>query len=181
MPAHARVGLPRNLIEVCRIEVTRTFPLESGGVLMGRRIGPNEWLVDHVIGPGPRATHQRYRFSPDLDWQHEQIAAWFHATNGQSTYLGDWHSHPGARHGRLSYVDRAACRTILRSPASQCDRVLMAIVWGSPEGWDLDVWACELGVGWIWGAGVLVSHVGVTDDLANKTPSDAKPNRRTDK
>lgn len=163
MPAQAQVALPRNLIEAFQTEATRTFPLESGGVLMGERTGPSDWRVDHVIGPGPHAKHQRYRFSSDPDWQHERIAARFHTTNGRSTYVGDWHSHPGARHGRLSYVDRAACRTILRSPDSRCNRVLMAIVWGSPSDWDFDIWACELGLGWIWNAGVLVSHVDVTD------------------
>ena len=156
MRARPHLSLPRNLLDACQVEATRTFPLESGGVLMGERLAQDWWRIDHVIGPGPAARHERYRFTPDPDWQHERIAERFRSTGGQSTYLGDWHSHPGARHGRLSYIDRGAARTILRSPDSQCDLVLMGIVWGGPDDWGIDLWACELGAGWLWSSGVLV-------------------------
>ncbi|MET3654421.1 hypothetical protein [Dyella japonica] len=76
---------------ICEAEASTTFSLESGGVLMGRQQGKNFWQVDHVIGPGQNAVHGRFRFIPDLPWQHEQIAKRFYETNGQSTYLGDWH------------------------------------------------------------------------------------------
>lgn len=156
-----RLALSPNLIESCRIEATRTFPNESGGVLMGERLGPDRWKIDHIIGPGPGARHERYRFTPDPVWQHEQIAERFELTGGRSTYLGDWHSHPGARHGRLSYIDRGAARTILRSPDSQCSRVLMTIVWGQPGDWGMAVWACELGGRWPWNNGVLVAPIEI--------------------
>ena len=156
MRVRPHVALPANLLDACRIEANRTFPFESGGVLMGEQVGPDRWLIDHIIGPGPGARHERYRFTPDPAWQHERIAERFRATGGRSTYLGDWHSHPSAHHGRLSYIDRGAARTILRSPDSQCDRMLMAIVWGRPDNWNIDVWACELGSGWLWNNGVLV-------------------------
>ena len=161
MRSRLRMFLPRHLIDACKDEATHTFPLESGGVLMGERIGQDRWRVDHVIGPGPRARHERYRFTPDPAWQHTQIAERFKETGGQSTYLGDWHSHPGARHGRLSYIDRGAARTILRSPDSQCNRLLMAIVWGQAEDWSVNAWACELGGGWLWNNGVLVASIEI--------------------
>lgn len=161
MQSPPSLALPRNLLDACRAEATRTFPFESGGVLMGERLNPSRWRIDHVIGPGPDARHARYRFTPDPVWQHERIAERFQTTAGRSTYLGDWHSHPGAQHGRLSYVDRGAARTILRSPDSQCDRVLMAIMWGLPGDWEMDVWACELSSGWLWNSSVLVKQVEI--------------------
>lgn len=169
MQARLHLKFPRNLFEACRVEATRTFPLESGGVLMGERFGPDRWRVDHVIGPGPDARHERHRFTPDPAWQHERIAKRFLATEGRSTYLGDWHSHPGARHGRLSYIDRGAARTILRSPDSQCHRVLMAIVWGQLDEWDMEVSVCELGGGWLWNGGVSVeqTEIELSDRLGN--------------
>lgn len=169
MRARPHLAIPRNLLDGCRVEADRTFPLESGGVLMGERLSSECWRIDHIIGPGPGARHERYRFTPDPAWQHERIAERFLATGGRSTYLGDWHSHPGACHGRLSYVDRGAARAILRSPDSQCDRVLMAIVWGRPDDWDIDVWACELGSGWLWNSGMLVVQVetGWSDHLGD--------------
>lgn len=166
MTPKARLSLPRTLIEACGAEAARMFPLETGGALMGQRFGPDLWQVDHIIGPGPGARHERYRFQPDADWHHARIAERFHATGGCSTYIGDWHSHPRARHGRMSIVDRAAARTILRSPDSGCDRVLTGILWGDPNGWRLNAWACELDGGWPWNAGVAVVEVRVE-------PSDA--------
>lgn len=162
MPTSPHVALPPRLLETCLVEVTRTFPCESGGVFMGERLGSHRWRIDHVIGPGPGARHERYRFAPDPAWQHERIAERFRATNGRSTYLGDWHSHPGASHGRLSYVDRAAARTILRSPESQCDLLLMTVIWGQVNSWNLDVWSCELGGKWPWSRGVLVTPVDLS-------------------
>lgn len=159
MRARLHLAMQQHLVDACKAEATRTFPLESGGVLMGEPLGQDRWRVDHVIGPGPQARHERYRFTPDPTWQHAQIAERFKATSGQSTYLGDWHSHPGARHGRLSYIDRGAARTILRSPDSQCGRLLMVIVWGQAGDWCMDVWACELGGGWLWNNGVLVASI----------------------
>ena len=158
MRVRLHLVLPSSLIDACRIEATRTFPFESGGVLMGERLGSDRWLIDYVIGPGPDARHERYRFTPDPAWQHERIAERYQTTSGRSTYLGDWHSHPSARHGRLSHIDKGAARTILRSPESRCDRVLMAIVWGRPDDWRMDAWTCELGGGWLWGNGVLVAQ-----------------------
>jgi len=129
-----------SLCHVCEHEVTRMFPLESGGVLMGRRMGKDQWHVDHVIGPGPAARHERYRFSPDLDYQLEEIARRFTDTHGQSTYLGDWHSHPKARHGRLSYLDRRALGKIMDAPEAQCFAPLMMVLWGEPAAWTPTIW-----------------------------------------
>jgi integrative and conjugative element protein (TIGR02256 family) len=134
------VHLSRSLLRVCEREVTHAFPMESGGVLMGRRVGRHEWLVDQVVGPGPSAHHSRYRFSPDLDYQREQIAQRFIETQGQSTYLGDWHSHPQARHGRLSYLDRHVLGKIMDTPEAQRPTPLMMILWGTPAAWSPTIW-----------------------------------------
>ena len=134
------VYLSPALLTVCEWEVTRTFPLESGGVLMGTRVGDDVWHVDHIVGPGPRANHARYRFSPDLDYQTCEIAQQFHDTGGRSTYLGDWHSHPGATHGRLSYKDQGVLKKITNAPAAQCQVPLMMILWGQPDQWIPSLW-----------------------------------------
>lgn len=150
MSKPATVYLPASLLAQCDREVARTFPMESGGVLMGARIDNDHWRVDHVVGPGPAARHSRYRFSPDLPWQHDRIAERFHATGGASTYLGDWHSHPGARHGRLSHVDERALGAIIDSEAAQCPAPLMMILWGGPDAWQCAMWRARLEATW-WG------------------------------
>lgn len=120
---------------------------------MGRRTGVNEIVVDQVIGPGPNARHERYRFEPDIRWQHAKIADHYYATGGTSTYLGDWHSHPGAIHGRLSSIDRKALRIINSEPEAQCPEPLMVILWGKPEAWKIAVWQGRLRArSFLWGA-----------------------------
>ena len=97
-------------------------------------------IVDEVIGPGPNARQDRYRFEPDLVWQHARIAERYISTNGLSTYLGDWHSHPYASDGELSSIDRLALRTISKSSDAQCPEPIMLIFWGSPKKWSLSAW-----------------------------------------
>lgn len=166
----ARIALPCNLLDKCLDEASRTFPLESGGILMGQWLRPDLWQVDYVIGPGPQAHHERFRFSPDPDWQHDRIAERFRATGGRSTYLGDWHSHPNARHGRLSYTDKLAAQTILRSPQSQCERLLMMLVWGYPSSWKTSAWACETSAWKLWRSGVdvLAAEIHYTNGVLAK-------------
>lgn len=135
------IRMPRTLIAACEQEVSRTFPLESGGVLMGTRSDSGAWLIDHVIGPGPQAKHAAYSFYPDMAYQVQAIARRFAETGGRSTYLGDWHSHPRAMHGRLSTKDRSALKTIASAPAAQCPNPLMLILWGQPGAWEPALWS----------------------------------------
>jgi integrative and conjugative element protein (TIGR02256 family) len=110
---------------------------------MGRRVGADLWLVDFALGPGPMAKHERYRFSPDLDWQHARIADQFRASNGRSTYLGDWHSHPRASGGGLSALDIGALKTIIAAPEAMCSEPLMMILWGGEPEWAASAWCAR--------------------------------------
>lgn len=136
---------PAELLAQCKREVDATFPLESGGVLMGNWQSPTHVVIRAVIGPGPSAKHERFRFRPDLPWQHEQIAKHYTQSTGAVTYLGDWHSHPQANHGRLSYQDQVALSAIMSTPEAQCAEPVMAILWGNPDGWRLTVWQARDG------------------------------------
>lgn len=124
----------------CEIEIDRTFPDESGGVLMGHWLSTDHVMIDHVLGPGPAACHERFSFRPDLAWQHERIADIYERTFTQSTYLGDWHSHPNALSGRLSSKDKGVLAQIMGTPEAMCLEPLMGIFWGRPRAWELTVW-----------------------------------------
>jgi integrative and conjugative element protein (TIGR02256 family) len=116
---------------------------------MGRRRDKGFWEIDHVLGPGPNALHGRFRFAPDLHWQHGRIAEHFYETDGQSTYLGDWHSHPGARHGKLSPKDKSVIKTIIQAPGAMCELPLMMILWSGEPEWNAAVWAGRLTENWL--------------------------------
>src|SRR3712207_2886776 len=98
---HRRLTLPGALFASIVDEAYQHFPLETGGLLLGRT-GP-ERLVTCVIGPGPNATHERFRFNPDQRWQEDAVAAAW-KVDRDLEYLGDWHTHPTGR-PRLSKLD----------------------------------------------------------------------------
>lgn len=139
-PQRVLVTFSAELLAQAKCEVDATFPFESGGVLMGSWQSPTDVVVRAVIGPGPKAEHKLFAFRPDLTWQHEQIASHYLQSEGTVTYLGDWHSHPRAEHGRLSYRDQQALYSIMSTPEAQCPAPLMAILWGAPDAWSLSVW-----------------------------------------
>lgn len=143
------VQISRKFLSLCETEVSNTFPLESGGALMGRRLDKISWQIDHVIGPGPNAVHGLFCFAPDLLWQHERIAERFYETNGQSTYVGDWHSHPGASHGKLSQKDKNAIKTIIQAPEARCASPLMMILWSGEPEWKATIWTGHFTKNWL--------------------------------
>jgi integrative and conjugative element protein (TIGR02256 family) len=116
-------------------EAARAAPLESGGVLLGWQDPEGRKLViAGVVGPGPQATHRRTRFSPDNDWQCEQITAAYEESGRTVTYLGDWHSHPGGG-DTPSRRDERTARRIARARAARARHPVMLILSGGSEVW----------------------------------------------
>lgn len=109
--------------------VTRKLPQESGGVLMGYWGNPSEIVISKIIGPGPKAKHSRYSFTPDSEWQEHQISEVYNQSNRIITYLGDWHSHP-AGEGELSSRDYRTLKRIASFGPARTIRPIMAILHG---------------------------------------------------
>lgn len=128
----------------CVTLAEKQYPLESGGVLMGWRSNEITAVVTAMIGPGPKALHERYAFQPDQDWQNEQIALHYERSGRRETYLGDWHTHPDARNGTLSWTDRNVIGRIIAAPAARCPVPVMMILWGAPKSWSLSMWQGRL-------------------------------------
>lgn len=108
-------------------EAWARWPNETGGVLLGRRLCRNDHsaAVLHVVGPGPTARHDRYRFEPDANWQAAQVAVLW-AADPTLEYLGDWHTHPGGT-TRFSELDHAAARTIASAPMARQSKPFMLV------------------------------------------------------
>ncbi len=121
-------------------EVERAFPNETGGVLMGYwTVSGTDVVVTHMVGPGPLAMHRRTSFVPDADYHEQEIARLYNAANRQSTYLGDWHSHPNAA-AYLSPQDKRTLRRIAEHPDARAPRPVMAIMAGATP-WRVGMWA----------------------------------------
>jgi integrative and conjugative element protein (TIGR02256 family) len=126
MPALQPVILvEREHLEEMLLEGRRTFPLETGGVLMGF-VSAGRIVVTSVIGPGPRAVHRRRSFTPDAEWQQARVADLYEMSGRRDTYLGDWHTHPGGS-TRASFGDWVAAWTIARSHEARCPNPVMLI------------------------------------------------------
>ncbi len=125
-----------------RNEATKADDVETGGVLMGYTSDDHDTIViTDLIGPGTNATHRRTSFSPDLDFQERAIARIYRSSNRKTTYLGDWHSHPGGGH-RLSGIDRRTLRRIRDHADARISEPLM-IVAHARAPWDLTVWRLQ--------------------------------------
>ena len=115
-----------------RLEARSAAPLETGGMLLGYASPTNGGLfvIERMIGPGPNAHHARTRFEPDAPWQEEELAEVYKNSGRRTTYLGDWHSHPGA-HAIPSDLDRRTARAISRHRQARARRPLMLIIGGT--------------------------------------------------
>lgn len=108
-------------------------PLEVGGVLAGYW---NEGVavITDFVGPGDDAQHARYQFVPDDEYHAAEIARLYRASNGTTTYLGDWHTHPSGV-ARPSPLDKRTLRHIARAPEARCPEPLMILLAGENATW----------------------------------------------
>jgi integrative and conjugative element protein (TIGR02256 family) len=113
-----------------------SFPLETGGMLLGYRADNSDTVVTRIVGPGPKAKHSRYRFRPDTDYQQRLLEEHFYGTGGKETYLGDWHTHPEGSTS-MSHIDKRTLRRIAQTPSSATSDPVMAILAGAENGWEL--------------------------------------------
>lgn len=136
------VWIDRHVLQRMAAEATGAAPLETGGVLMGYTSqSGDEIIVSNFIGPGPKARHMRSSFAPDLDFQDHEIARRYRDSGRVTTYLGDWHSHPGGG-ARLSWIDRRTLRRIRDHEDARIPEPLMAVLHGSPP-FHLTVWRLQ--------------------------------------
>jgi len=134
----AKLWLPNELFETMKSHASAKFPFETGGILLGYTADNQDVVATHLIGPGPNARHEKYRFEPDGDFQQKEIEKVFRETGGRITYLGDWHTHPLGV-AVLSSTDKRTLEKIARSPETQNCHPLMAVLAGIPARWELNV------------------------------------------
>lgn len=115
-------------------EAERAYPLETGGILAGYVADCGGIVITGVSGPGPNATHDKFRFTPDHDWQCSFLDKLYLDSSGISVYLGDWHTHPNGR-PQMSRLDRKTLHAISLSREARCPSPLMVIGSGEPGDW----------------------------------------------
>lgn len=133
------VWISQETISQMLSEAERSFPNETGGVLIGYW-GKlyEEAVITQVTGPGPKAKHYPRSFFPDSAYQETEIANYYQASGRLYTYLGDWHTHPKAA-AYLSGTDKKTLRRIASHVEARAPVPLMAILGEGPE-WILKFW-----------------------------------------
>ena len=63
-----RIWLSDAVVSYITVEADRTWPLETGGVLVGYVADNDDMVILSASGPGPNASHKRYRFKPDHNY-----------------------------------------------------------------------------------------------------------------
>lgn len=116
------------------------LPNETGGVMMGYWSNAFECVITNIIGPGPKATHERFSFKPDSDFHTKEIAKVYNASGRIETYLGDWHTHPDSS-SYLSSTDEKTLKKISNHKPSRLAKALMLILGTDPE--ECCIWAIE--------------------------------------
>lgn len=111
-------------------------PNETGGILMGRKT-KSCFLISHIIGPGPKAIHNKSSFIPDNDYHTKEIENIHRETSGMIEYLGDWHTHPGEE-AYLSRRDKTTLKTIAEYEPARLPEPLMMILGTYP--FELKCW-----------------------------------------
>lgn len=138
------IWIPAYVTDICRSEASSKFPLESGGAFMGWWADDHNVVISAAIGPGPDAYHGSHAFQPDQDWQLEQIASHYEASDRRETYIGDWHSHPNAKSGSLSWTDRGVLKRIINTLAARAPTPIMVVLYGPKDEWSIIAWRAHL-------------------------------------
>lgn len=130
------VWLPKRLLTDMRTNAVGYLPDETGGMLLGYTRASRrhlDFVVTGLVAAGPNAQHKPNRFVPDGDWQQAKLERAYCDSHQVTSYLGDWHSHPGGR-PRPSGIDR---RTSARVAASRPARapIPLCLILGPRAGW----------------------------------------------
>jgi integrative and conjugative element protein (TIGR02256 family) len=144
-------------------EADRTYPRETGGVLIGYWSDAHTAVVTASIGPGPASVHNRYFYRHDHVWEASEIALHYERSGRSEVYIGDWHTHPDAPSGNLSVTDRCSIRSVIKSREARVSHPLMTVLFGRPDNWQPAIWSAEFMSGWVWRPRLVVHPVEVRE------------------
>lgn len=140
--------LPRRVADEIVAEADLWYDLETGGTFMGYWAGDRDVVVTSNIAAGPEATHERFRFEPDQEWQQNEIDLRYEGSGRLDNYLGDWHTHPNTTAAGLSWTDRSCARRVIETRAARQVRPVMLLLIGRPADWSFNPYVCTMRKKW---------------------------------
>ncbi|MBZ5613418.1 MAG: Mov34/MPN/PAD-1 family protein [Acidobacteriia bacterium] len=133
----SRVWIHDVVVAGIREDADHYYPAESGGILLGY-ISDREAVITAFVDGGPRAIRLRDGFIPDQEYHVDSIARVYRDSGYQTTYLGDWHSHPDGPLA-LSWRDRRTLRRIAGYREARLPTPVLIIIGGSND-WSIAAW-----------------------------------------
>lgn len=133
-----RILLSDEVMQQIQYFATQEFPLECGGVLVGRFRSIDGTPVIHSCSSPPadsKASRTQFeRGTEELqDYLNSQFSMGFQ-------YVGEWHTHPSGR-PVPSLVDRHTMFRIGGDRSYQMPRPILLIAGGTPSsGWKVNAW-----------------------------------------
>ncbi|MCE0498502.1 MAG: Mov34/MPN/PAD-1 family protein [Methylacidiphilales bacterium] len=82
--------LYRNLLPYCQTGKK----CETGGALAGYKLATNTWVISTLMHPSPKNKSGRTWLERDLVAAQEFVDRVHQQSEGQFTYIGEWHTHP---------------------------------------------------------------------------------------
>lgn len=127
----ANFGITRfhkNVIDrLCEFRQLKNNQLESGGVLIGKHLSlGNTILVDDITTPQQTDKQERHSYYRS-EIHSEIIHGLWEQSNGHSTYVGLWHTHPEP-YPNFSLVDRKDWLTALKNSHYEGSKLFFIIV-----------------------------------------------------
>lgn len=104
--SHYVVWLKESAYVALLVDAIRFMPKENGGVIIGYWGNEYEAVITKIVGPGPKAVHEKSSFTPDDDFHVKEVDRLYKESGRTETYLGDWHTHPNSS-AYLSSLNKA--------------------------------------------------------------------------
>jgi len=134
-----RVWIEESVTLAIASRAAASAPSEAGGVLAGWTDGDDIVIAFATVG-GPKAVATPTSYYPDHEWQERELERAFCRSDGDLTYMGDWHSHPSGP-SQLSRTDVSTLRAIVGVRPEGC----MLLCAPANADWGVSAWRLERG------------------------------------
>lgn len=143
------VWLPKSAWFSMHDLATKAWPSETGGVMCGYVARGNDVVVELLSNAGPQAEHTPGRYVPDYEFDIEFVAKAYGDSGRSTTYLGDWHTHPGGA-PTPSLTDRRALWRVARCQEARQAFPVSLILGVVEDAWDLRAYELSGSAQWYW-------------------------------
>lgn len=107
----------------------RTIPFQKSSYIQYKgTLTVSIVVITHCCGPGPKAKQKKFSITFDSAYTQKFINGIYIQTNGQITYLGDWHSHISSNL-KPSITDRKELHRIADNKLSRLESPIIVITY----------------------------------------------------